>query len=39
MHDMEANVIKEISPLDIVIFHVGGVGGYGPIDKIIHQFP
>ena len=33
------NVIKEIGPLDIVMFHMGGVGGYGPIDNIIYQFP
>lgn len=32
------NIIKKIKPLDIVIFHVGGVGGYGPIDKIVDQF-
>ncbi len=39
MYNMETNVIKEIKPLDIVMFHVGGVGGYGPIDEIIYQFP
>jgi len=32
------NAIKELNPLDIVMFHVGGVGGYGPIDHIINQF-
>lgn len=33
------NEVKEINPLDIVIFHVGGVGGYGPVKKVIEMFP
>ena len=31
-------ILKELDPLDIVMFHVGGIGGYGPIDHIINQF-
>lgn len=31
-------VIKELNPLDIIMFHVGGIGGYGPIDDIINKF-
>lgn len=33
------NIKKELNPLDIVIFHVGGIGGYGPVDSIINKFP
>lgn len=33
-------VDHNISPSDIVIFHVGGgVGGYGPIDHVLKAFP
>ena len=31
--------IDNLNPLDIVIFHVGGVGGYGPVKKVIEMFP
>jgi FkbM family methyltransferase len=30
---------KELNPLDIVIFHIGGIGGYGPVDSVIGKFP
>ncbi len=30
--------LKELNPLDIVLFHVGGTGGYGHIDTIIKRF-
>jgi FkbM family methyltransferase len=33
------NKIENLSPLDIVIFHIGGVGGYGPVKKVIEMFP
>lgn len=33
------NKIDNLSPFDIVIFHVGGVGGYGPVKKVIEMFP
>ena len=30
---------KDYNPLDIIIFHVGGIGNYGPVDMIIKTFP
>lgn len=33
------NTIKNLGPLDIVVFHVGGIGNYGPIDTLIEKFP
>lgn len=33
------DIIKNLKPLDIVVFHVGGIGEYGPIDRVIEQFP
>lgn len=33
------NIIQNLNPFDIVIFHVGGVGGYGPVKKVIEMFP
>lgn len=39
MYGIETDVIKEINPLDIVMFHVGGFGSYGPINAIISKFP
>jgi FkbM family methyltransferase len=31
--------LHNLDPLDIVLFHVGGVGGYGPVKKVIDRFP
>lgn len=31
-------VSKELNPLDIVLFHVGGTGKYGHIDTVIKRF-
>lgn len=31
--------MKNYHPLDIIIFHVGGIGNYGPVDAIIKTFP
>jgi len=38
---MESNqeIIKKIKPLDIVVFHVGGIGNYGPVDELMKHFP
>lgn len=33
------SMLQKLSPLDIVVFHVGGVGGYGPVRKILDLFP
>jgi len=37
---MERNItLKDIKPLDIVLFHIGGTGGYGPcLDTVIKLF-
>ncbi|MAF80297.1 hypothetical protein CL629_04450 [bacterium] len=29
---------KNLKPLDIVIFHVGGVGDYGPVECVVDKF-
>lgn len=34
----QKTMMKEIKPLDIVFFHVGGTGGYGHIDTVIKRF-
>ncbi|MCJ7531967.1 MAG: FkbM family methyltransferase [Anaerolineales bacterium] len=34
---MDSNI--DIRPQDIVLFHVGGCGSYGPIDSILKLFP
>lgn len=33
-----SNITKELGPLDIVLFHVGGTGNYGHIESIIKRF-
>ncbi len=38
MGDKEG-ALQNTGPLDIVIFHVGGIGGYGPVKKVIKLFP
>lgn len=35
----QKNELPKVAPLDIVIHHVGGVGGYGPVKKVIEMFP
>jgi len=32
------NITKDLNPLDIILFHVGGTGDYGHIDSIIKRF-